>query len=233
MNLIFCDESCHLQNDNSDIMVLGGIKCLETEKLNVYNEIINIKEKYGLHKNSEIKWTKISKKYEPMYKEIIDYVMKNTTLNIRIILVTGKRELNHEKYNQTHDDWYYKIYYCLLGGYYNFSNQSKVFLDIKDTCGGTKIKRLKECLNHKTNVFGVYQIRSDESQLLQIIDIFIGMVGYNKRIKKNEITKTENTKQNLINYFQENYYSLETTSFLSNTKFNLFNWAPQCGGYNE
>lgn len=39
MELIFCDESCHLEHDNSNYMVLGAISCPENKKEEIYNEI--------------------------------------------------------------------------------------------------------------------------------------------------------------------------------------------------
>lgn len=36
---IYCDESCHLENDESDIMVLGAITCPDEYKNIVFNEI--------------------------------------------------------------------------------------------------------------------------------------------------------------------------------------------------
>ena len=28
---VYCDESCHLQNDGNDIMVIGGVFCSKTK----------------------------------------------------------------------------------------------------------------------------------------------------------------------------------------------------------
>ena len=33
---IYCDESCHLPNDTSNTMVLGGIWCLKEKKKDKY-----------------------------------------------------------------------------------------------------------------------------------------------------------------------------------------------------
>lgn len=57
---IYCDESCHLENDNADIMILGAVTCTESEKAVIYNEIRAIKKKNGLDSHFEIKWTKVS-----------------------------------------------------------------------------------------------------------------------------------------------------------------------------
>ena len=57
---VFCDESCHLQKDNSSVMVLGAMYCLSEKRKQIYSDIRAIKEKNGLNSHFEIKWTKVS-----------------------------------------------------------------------------------------------------------------------------------------------------------------------------
>ena len=46
---VFCDESCHLQKDNSSVMVLGAMYCLSEKRKQIYSDIRAIKEKHGLN----------------------------------------------------------------------------------------------------------------------------------------------------------------------------------------
>jgi len=60
MKRLYCDESCHLENDGNDIMVLGAIMCDEIVKNQVFKEIKLIKVKlnglrYLMEKLSYIK----------------------------------------------------------------------------------------------------------------------------------------------------------------------------------
>ena len=57
---IYCDESCHLEHDNSPVMVLGAISCPKDKKSEMFNDIRRIKERVGLSTYFEIKWTKVS-----------------------------------------------------------------------------------------------------------------------------------------------------------------------------
>ena len=57
---VYCDESCHLPHDNSDLMVIGGISCPK-EKVDYINKAIRDIKKHGVFKFAEIKWTKVSK----------------------------------------------------------------------------------------------------------------------------------------------------------------------------
>ena len=55
MKYIYCDESCHLEHDGSNVMVLGGISCPKEKVHEVYDDIRNIKLKHGLSSWLEIK----------------------------------------------------------------------------------------------------------------------------------------------------------------------------------
>ena len=89
---IYCDESCHLESDSSDIMVLGGISCNAEDKKQIFEEIRAIKIKHDLSSWFEIKWTKISYKKLEFYKELVDYFFSNN-LRFRGIIATDKKIL--------------------------------------------------------------------------------------------------------------------------------------------
>ena len=78
---VFCDESCHLQKDRSSIMVLGAMYCLNTKKKQIYSDIREIKNKYGLSSHFEIKWTKVSESKIEFYLELLDYFWQNSELH--------------------------------------------------------------------------------------------------------------------------------------------------------
>ncbi|WP_040306015.1 DUF3800 domain-containing protein [Caloramator australicus] len=58
---IYCDESCHLPNDNSNVMVLGAITCPANMKKKVYEDLRTIKKKHEVNPVVEVKWTKLGK----------------------------------------------------------------------------------------------------------------------------------------------------------------------------
>ncbi|MCK4391944.1 DUF3800 domain-containing protein, partial [Candidatus Bipolaricaulota bacterium] len=45
---IYCDESCHLEHDHQDIMVLGAIWCPLEKTRDIAHRIRDIKEQHGL-----------------------------------------------------------------------------------------------------------------------------------------------------------------------------------------
>jgi len=222
---IYCDESCHLEYDRANCMVLGAITCPKEKTAIIAKDLREIKEKHGLSSKYELKWTKVSTGQISYFKDVIKYFSTNEYLSFRA-LVADKTHLQHGKFNQTHDDWYYKMYYLLLRALVNPSETYKIYLDIKDTNGGMKVRKLQDILNHSLYKFydetvkGVQQIRSHESELLQLTDFIMGAVSYVNRGLTTSCSKIEVCRylETLVDT------SLKSTTPLSNTKFNIFMW---------
>ena len=100
MHNIYCDESCHLPNDNSDVMVLGAITCSKENKQSIFENIRNIKQKHNVSTWNEIKWTKVSNSKIDMYKELIDYFFQNDDLSFRGLIAKNKSDLDHNRYKE-------------------------------------------------------------------------------------------------------------------------------------
>lgn len=246
---IYCDESCHLPNDNSEVMVLGAIECEDKNKKEMFNEIRRIKQKHGISSWAEIKWTKVSQSKLNFYKELIDYFFNNN-LSFRCIIAPNKSSLDHELYNNgDYDEWYYKMYYLLLlpmiGNKTDIISlqepDCRVFIDIKDTKGGPKVKKLREILikgikkeslpglNNKNFLKDVYQINSRESELLQLADLLIGIVTfYYRGLYFSD--KSSKGKRALIKYvLTKHNLTLYRSTLKSDEKFNIFVWKQQGG----
>ena len=224
---IYCDESCHLENDHQKIMVLGAIKCEKSYKKQAVNDIRNIKEKYNMNKFCEVKWTKVSPDKFDMYLELVNYFFSNPNLSFRAVVV-DKTKLKHELFNQTHDSFYYKVYYKLLCRIIVPNNENYIYLDIKDTKGARKVRKLGEVLANGLYDFNmeciknVQNINSKESELLQLADILIGAISYLNR-NENEKENYSQSKMNLIEtIINSSGYNLRKSTFLSEEKFNLF-----------
>ena len=41
---VFCDESCHLQKDNSSVMVLGAMYCLSEKRKQIIQIFVQLKK---------------------------------------------------------------------------------------------------------------------------------------------------------------------------------------------
>ena len=111
---VYCDESCHLENDHQKVMVLGAVWCPFEKAHGIAVRIREIKLHHGLNPNFEIKWTKVSPGKKLFYLDVVDYFFDNDDLHFRALIVPDKSKLRHEAFAQSHDDWYYKMYFDML-----------------------------------------------------------------------------------------------------------------------
>lgn len=222
---VYCDESCHLKSNNSKYMLIGAVYCpkFKVKKINEYIE--HLKENYNLSNKIELKWNKIDKKTEKLYLDIIAYFFNNDDLKFRVIVI-DKTKLNHEKYNQTENDFYHKSYYEMLKYIITPGNSYNIYPDIKDTNSYyyhqimPDYLRFKMSDTNKKTIKKVQPIRSYEAPILQINDILIGALSYYYRgLSENRIKLTI---VNEINKFYQN--SFDVSSYYNNTKFNIFIW---------
>ena len=209
---IYCDESCHLKSNNSDYMLIGAVYCPKNKVKKINKYIQHLKENYNLTNTIELKWNKINKKTEKLYLDVINYFFNSDYLKFRVIVI-NKTTLDHEKYNQTENDFYHKAYYDMLKYIIIPGNSYNIYPDIKDT---------NSYYHHQImlNFLRIKMIRSYESAILQINDILIGALSYYYR-KLN----TNETKLKIIDEIKKLYdNSLDNTSFYNNTKFNILIW---------
>lgn len=222
---IYCDESCHLVSNDSKYMLIGAVYCpkYKVKKVNEYIE--HLKENYNLSDKIELKWNKIDKKTEKIYLDIINYFFNNDDLKFRVIVI-DKTKLDHEKYNQTENEFYHKAYYEMLKYIIIPGNSYNIYPDIKDTNSYyyhqvmLDYLRIKMQDTNKKTIKKVQPIRSYEAPILQINDILIGALSYHYRnLSKNSV------KLNIISEIKKLYQNnLNETSYCSNTKFNIFIW---------
>lgn len=229
---IYCDESCHLENDSQKAMVLGAIWCPKDKIIKINNRINQIKEKYDLSKYFEIKWTKISPSKFEFYEEILNYFFDNEDLHFRALIIPDKSMLDHKAHVQNHETWYYKMYFDLLKIILNPEDQYNIYVDIKDTKSALKIAQLHEVLSNNIYDFSrsivnkIQTVRSHEIKIIQLTDFLIGAISYFYR-KLN----TSESKLKIIGEIKKlSGYSLESSTLLRENKFNIFIWHPSTPG---
>ena len=164
------------------------------------------------------------------YADVLEYFLSEPKLRFRGFLIPDKDKLDHARFEQNHDKWYYKMYFTMESYVISLSHAYRIYFDVKDTRGGPKTRELQDVLcndihdfNKKT-VERVEQIRSHESEVLQLTDLLIGAVGY-----ANRGLETSAAKQSLITQLRAKLgpNALTQTAAFSNTKFNLLVWAAQ------
>lgn len=232
---VYCDESCHLENDHKNVMTLGALWCPNEIRKDMFNQMREIKIKHGLSKGFEIKWTKVSPAKVDFYKDVLNFFFGEPNLHFRAVVIKDKDQLDHSKFeNQDHDTWYYKMFFYLLNVIFEPHSCYRIFLDKKDTRSGKKIMRLHDVLCNskydfsKEIIKSLQSVHSHEIELLQLADLLIGAVGY-----ANRGLTTSTSKLELISLIRERSgYSLSSTTLLKEEKMNLFFWVPKKGDEN-
>ena len=226
---VYCDESCHLENDGISVMALGAVWCKKDDVEMIAEKIKAIKLKHHVSPFFEIKWTKVSPAKKAFYMDLIQYFFAESRLHFRTVIIPQKNKLDHTMFDQSHDDWYYKMYFLLLREILNPLARYNIYIDIKDTHGVTKVEKLREILSHnvydfdKTIIKKIQQIRSYEVAMMQLTDLLIGAMTYFYR----NLSSSE-TKNALIRLIQTySHHTLLKSTLPKENKFNLFIWEPK------
>ncbi len=223
---IYCDESCHLEHDNQKAMVLGAIWCSKGIAHEAFVRIREIKEKHGLSRDFEVKWNKVSPAKINFYKELIDYYFDDDDLHFRALVVPDKSILDHNNHNQSHDDFYYKMFFDLLKVIFDPQFSYNIYLDIKDTRSQEKIDHLAQVLRNTHYDYNeeiikqIQQVRSHEVELIQLTDLLAGAISYINRGLIGSKAKLE-----LIERIKSrSKYSLLGSTLYRESKMNIFIW---------
>ncbi|MBC8418169.1 MAG: DUF3800 domain-containing protein [Desulfobacteraceae bacterium] len=224
---VYCDESCHMENDHQKAMVLGAVWCPLEKTREISRHIRETKLRHGLKPGFEIKWTKVSPGKIAFYEDLISYFFAEEDLHFRALIVPDKSKLRHADFpNQDHDVWYYKMYFDMLKVILTPRSRYRVYLDIKDTHGGAKVAKLHDVLCNNMYDFSreiierIQLLESKQVELLQLADLLIGSVSHANRIHGGSKAKGD-----LVALMrQESGYSLTKTTLLREEKVNIFSW---------
>ncbi len=234
-NIIYIDESCHLENDKQELMCIGYTKVEADNYEALKSQIKALKLK---HKSpTELKWNKLSYSRIALYKALIDFFFE-VPIQFRAILVKNKKYLDHTKFNKgDHNSFYYTLVFLLLRNPWinSLDIKHKVILDIKDTRGRERLEKLdlrlkkeyKQKYNSKSPFTFFQHIRSHENEFLQIADFFIGAITY--KAKKEHLKENASpVKKEIINYLEEKSgYLLDDGTHPFEEKFNIFDFQIQ------
>lgn len=205
-------------------LVIGAITCPKARAREVSERIREIKTRHNLNPQREIKWTKVSPSRLDFYLDLLDYFLAEPGLKFRAV-VAAKAGLNHAAFGNTHDDWYYRIYYYLLRELVNPNLENHIYLDIKDTQSADKVDELWKVLAYTIHDFDrdsvktMQVIRSHDSELMQLADVLIGAVNYRNR----GLTSSE-AKTAVVERLQSKTVNLTKQTSLGYTKVNIFPW---------
>jgi hypothetical protein len=209
-------------------MVLGSVWCSDNKVKEINKRIREIKQKYGLSDNYELKWTKISKNHYKLYLDVIDYFFDDDDLHFRGVIVPDKSMLKHEEFQQSHDLWYYKMFFILFKTILDPQSTYRIYLDYKDNQGGARIRKLRDvlCNNYydfsREIITNIQLVKSDQVELIQITDVLTGALSYLHRGLISNLGKNV-----IIDRIKERSgYTLMNNTLYREKKVNLLIWRP-------
>lgn len=227
MKEIYCDESRqdlffnkNSINDTNRYIFIGGIMIDDDKRVEIKKQINDLKEKYNINKNVELKWNRVTLKLIDLYKEIIN-VYINNEISFRTISIDSSK-LDLKKYHRDNAELgFYKFYYQLLNHWLDCDDKYIIYTDIKTYSNPNVLNDLKRCLNnreHSNCVEKIYAIESHESVFLQLEDILMGATAYKKNYGANGKSKA---KLELIKYLEE---KLKHGLLPTNRNASKYNW---------
>lgn len=220
---IYIDESCHLENDRFPVMCVGGLYAEEKKWKELSDKMKQIKLAH--HSPAELKWNKVSASRMALYKALIDFFFQQKELRFNALLIKHKGNINNERYNNgDHNIFYYKTMFYLIRDFQS-SRLYKVYMDIKDNRGKARLDMLSRVLRRVCGA-GKYlhfqNIRSDESQFIQLADFFIGAIVYKQR---EDIAKESAVKKEIIDYIEyKSGYSITESTPPWEKKFKIWDF---------
>ena len=216
---LYCDESTHLIHDGHPYMLLSYISIAYPQIRLAKEEIKAIKRKFNY--TEELKWTNVHSATYKVYAELVDWFFMND-LEFRAVVV-DKSQIDEKRADYSFNDFYFRMYFQLLHTKVDFQNRYNVFLDIKDTCSGEKLEKMKKIMSYNSSISTLQFIPSRESVFIQLADVLMGAINYNLRIQKGDVKGNVIAKLKLIEKIKRHSnISLNTTTPLSRNKFNLF-----------
>jgi Protein of unknown function (DUF3800) len=229
---VYCDESCHLENDGEPVMLVGAVWCAKADAHVLANELRALKQQYNA--KGELKWTKVSKSRMAFYEAVVDWFFARPALHFRGLVVKHKERLDHQQFNQgSHDAFYYKMYFSLLNKILSPDRKYNVYLDIKDTRGRQRLKLLREVLCNNVHDFTsemiehIQNVHSREVELMQVTDLLLGAIASRHR------TKTGSPEKLALVQRVEKLHrrDLLGSTSLSEQKLNLFLFTPRAAAH--
>lgn len=223
--VIYSDESCHLENDESTVMGLGAVWAHRSSVRLLSKQLRDMKRRHNA--NGELKWTKVSASRLDFYQEVVDWFFDNDAIHFRALIVPDKSVLDHDTFNSgSHDNFYYKMFFSLLNKILSPVEQNEIYLDIKDTRSRFKVQKLREVLcNDRYDFTGemistIQHARSHELELMQLSDLFLGALVYAHRG-----LRTNSAKLAVCRKIEARLgRSILASTPLSNQKYNIFVW---------
>jgi uncharacterized protein DUF3800 len=221
---VYCDESrpdllCS-KNPKGRYMVIGSLWLQAEERDTFKTEIHQLRDQYKI--GGEFKWQKVSPSRLEFYKQLVHWFNdQGDQLRFRCIAVR-RSQVDLKLYHEDDQELgFYKFYYQLLHHWILDCNDYSVFVDFKSNRRRDRLPVLQRCLGHanlSSEVSGIQAVRSDESVLIQLSDVLVGMAAY--RLENHRLSNC--AKAEVVKHFEAVSGKRIKHTFKCEQKFNVF-----------
>jgi len=221
---IYCDESYPdlfaSSNPRGRYLVIGSVWLQSSNRDIFKRELHDLRDRH--HMGGEFKWQKVSPSKIDFYKDLVNWFWcHGQSIRFRCIAV-DRHEIDLIKYHQNDQELgFYKFYYQMLHHFILDFNRYSIFCDYKSNRRRDRLHTLKQSLS-KTNlsseISNLQAIRSRESVLMQLSDVFTGAVA----AKLNEKIEVPSSKRELVKSIEEHLGREIRHTRRDENKFNVF-----------
>lgn len=228
---VYCDEShpdaFTSKAAGAHYLVIGSL-WLPTEDRAWRKEELHALKQAG-RVGGELKWRSVSGSRLPAYQNLISWFFDaGEAFRFRAIVVDrGKIDL--ARFHESDGELgFYKFYYQLLQQWILDYNRYTIFCDYKANRVDGRLAVLKRCLGHSnisSEVATVQSVPSEESVLIQAVDVLTGAVA----AKFNQTLKVGSAKTLLVENIEARLGRAIAHTPKAEQKFNIFQINPGGG----
>ncbi|MGV1098580.1 DUF3800 domain-containing protein [Thiovibrio sp. JS02] len=225
MNIeVYCDEAypdlLSSQSKQAKYMFIGSLWLKGEDRERFKAAIHELRDQYKV--GGEFKWNKVSPSRIDFYKDLLHwFVAQGEELRFRCIAIDSNQvDLLHFHGNDQ-ELGFYKFYYQLIHHWIHECNDYRIFCDFKSNRRRDRLHVLQRCLQNShlsATISSVQAIRSNESVLVQLADVLVGVAS----AKLNKKITSGTAKAELVEHFENVIGRPIAPTTLCEKKYNLF-----------
>jgi len=180
---VYCDESRaenfydQVLGDESYVLI-GGLWIEASEREDYKAKIKALRETHNVY--GEFKWNRVSPSRQQFYLALVRLFFEEA-MRFRCIVLPVS-QLDAVQFHQADNElMFYKFYYQLLHHWILDFNRYRIFVDFKSNRVRSRLRTLRSVLqnaNITSEILAVQALPSNQVDLLQLVDVLIGAVGY-------------------------------------------------------
>ncbi len=201
-------------------LLIGSLWAHQEDRDRLKTAIHALRDKHKV--GGEFKWQKLSPSRLGFYCDLVSlFFAEGDRLRFRCISVDRAKVDLIEYHENDQELGFYKFYYQLLHHWIHDFNDYSVFCDYKCNRDMRRLQVLQRCLarsNLSANTSSIQAIRSEESVLIQMVDVLVGAAS----AKLNLSLRPDSAKSKLVDFIESKLGRPIAATSKSAAKFNVF-----------